>query len=53
VIEGKQYRLDYKNDLSDSAWTAFDSEVATNSVITLRDPSAGAAATRFYRMVLP
>jgi hypothetical protein len=47
---GHTYRLQYKNDLSDSDWTDIAPDiVATNSTIVITDVQ-GAASQRFYRI---
>ena len=50
---GCKYRLDYKNALTDAAWTA--GAWSTNStgsplLMTLTDPSAAGQPQRFYRL---
>jgi hypothetical protein len=52
---GKQYRLEYKNNLSDAAWTVVPGREAitgTGGEMQVDDPqpNAGRAARRFYRV---
>lgn len=49
-VAGSTYTLEYKNSLSDSAWTAIlPSTNGTGGIILLRDPSA-TVPRRFYRI---
>ena len=50
TIAGKTYRLEYKNQLSDPAWTSLGDFVASSSSLTIND-NPGAARQRFYRIV--
>ena len=50
VIEGKTNRLNYKNRLSAPMWTALASNVASNSIIILKDDTVGIERSRFYRL---
>jgi len=54
VIEGKSYRLRYSDRLSNampsSGWAYLGRQPAMNSLITLRDTTAGSATSRFYRL---
>jgi hypothetical protein len=50
---GKNYRIDYKNDLADESWTAFpDAVIADSDVAWTTDFSIGSLSQRFYRIVL-
>jgi hypothetical protein len=47
----KHYRLQYKNTLSDPAWTAVGSDVlATGSITVQADPNIGSNMQRYYRV---
>src|SRR5262245_11093123 len=46
---GKVYRLEYKNSLADSNWTALPLVAGNGHLLTLTDPSAS-PSQRFYRV---
>ena len=46
------YRVEYKNDLSASAWTALTNFTAAANVFSLTDPAAGTNIARYYRVVV-
>jgi len=49
---GRTYRVDYRNDLNETAWTPLGpSQVANGNSINIAD-NIGASAQRFYRVVL-
>jgi alpha-tubulin suppressor-like RCC1 family protein/predicted aconitase with swiveling domain len=47
---GKVYRLEYKNSLTDTNWSAMPLAAGTGGVITLADPTANGSDQRFYRV---
>jgi hypothetical protein len=48
AVEGKTYWLKYKNGLGEAGWTTLGSYVATRSVLTATDLTAGGAPQRYY-----
>jgi len=46
---GRVYRLEYKNSLTDSNWTALPLAAGVAGTLELSDPTA-AGTTRFYRV---
>jgi len=51
TIPGQTYRVQFKNNLSDAAWTDSSGSVTTtNGVVTVTDPTI--LQRRFYRLVL-
>jgi hypothetical protein len=52
AIPGVSYRLQYKNDLGDPAWTDLPGDIpATNGTAVKIDPNALTNLTRFYRLI--
>ena len=52
VVPGRSYRVEYKNALTDSDWTALGANrIATSSVLTVIDAAAD-RPHRFYRVLL-
>lgn len=49
TVVGKTYRLEYKDHLSDPAWTSLGDFPATSGSLTIND-NPGAAGQRFYRI---
>jgi hypothetical protein len=50
---GLVYRVQYKNNLSDSNWQTLGSDVtATSTTATKTDSFVGSASQRFYRILL-
>jgi hypothetical protein len=48
---GKHYRLQYKDELSDSAWQTVGSDITAIDVITIQpDATIGVRDHRFYRV---
>jgi hypothetical protein len=52
AIPGKTYRVDYKNTLSDSAWTPVDVPVVASSTSLTVVDDLGAQPQRFYRIAI-
>ena len=52
-VSGVVYRLDYKDTLTASGWTALVTNTATNSTTSFIDTSSPAPTSRFYRVALP
>jgi hypothetical protein len=50
AVEGRSYRLIYKDSLDDLLWRELEQLTATNSVQTAPDPTFGNAAQRFYQV---
>jgi hypothetical protein len=50
-VSGKTYRVDYKNNLTDTSWTALPSNVIATGPSSSRTDSAN-APRRFYRLVM-
>jgi hypothetical protein len=49
---GRSYRIDYKDDLSDSAWTSLPGTIVAGSeTASAIDTSIASATQRFYRIV--
>ena len=46
------YRVEYKNDLTDPDWTTLTNFTATSSSFIIADPVANTNSTRFYRVVV-
>ena len=55
AVAGKTYSVLYRDDLSSGLWLQLAAVPAqdTNGVVTIYDPTMGAAAARFYRIVTP
>ena len=52
TIVGKTYRVEYKNNLNDTAWTLLGGDrVATSSTLTIED-NIGSQSQRFYRVLV-
>ena len=49
---GKWYAVQYKNSLSDPAWTNLETIVGTGGALLITDPTAIGHPSRFYRIVL-
>jgi hypothetical protein len=49
AISGKRYRVDFKNNLNEAAWTLGTEVTANSSTLTLND-NPGAQPQRFYRI---
>jgi len=50
---GKNYKVQFKNDLTDTVWTDLSGDIVLNgSTASLLDPAAGGQSRRFYRVVL-
>jgi hypothetical protein len=53
-IAGQTYRVQFKNDLNDSAWTDLSGDVTATDPAASKTDSVNAAGNRFYRvLVLP
>jgi len=53
AVPGKTYQLQYRNSLSDSAWTNLPGTVMANGTTAFKlDPARGANSQGFYRVVL-
>ena len=52
AIAGKTYRVEYKNNLNDAAWTPLGgNRLATSATLTI-DDNIGAQQQRFYRVLV-
>lgn len=51
TLAGKTYRVEYKDSLSDSAWTSLGSAILANSDSLTVPDNLGANPQRFYRIV--
>lgn len=52
AIPGLTYRLQYKNNLADAAWTDLPGDItATNGLVLKTDSTTSTNATRFYRII--
>jgi hypothetical protein len=49
---GKSYTVQYKNSLTDPAWTDLEKLVGTGANLSITDPAAAQRPTRFYRVIL-
>ena len=53
AVPGKTYQLQYRNSLSDSAWTNLPGTVMANGTTAFKlDPVRGANSQGFYRVAL-
>jgi hypothetical protein len=53
ALDGKLYRVQYKNDLTDANWTDLNGDVTANGNTANKvDGTIGSAAIRFYRVEL-
>jgi hypothetical protein len=48
---GKSYTVQYKNTLSDPAWTDLETVVGTGGNLPITDAAAAQQRTRFYRVI--
>jgi hypothetical protein len=48
---GRTHTVQYKNALSDPAWTDLETVVGTGANLLIRDATAGEQSSRFYRLV--
>jgi hypothetical protein len=51
-VPGKQYRVQFKNSLSDSAWTDISGDVTATGSTAAKVDNTQSAAARFYRVML-
>jgi hypothetical protein len=51
-LAGKNYRLEYKNNVSDASWTLVGNNIpGLSGTTTALDPAAAGMARRFYRVL--
>jgi uncharacterized repeat protein (TIGR01451 family) len=48
---GTSYTVQYKNSLTDAAWTDLETVVGTGGNLSITDPAATQRPTRFYRVI--
>jgi uncharacterized repeat protein (TIGR01451 family) len=51
--QGKSYTVQYKNNLSDTAWTDLETVVGTGGNLNINDPTPAGLPSRFYRITSP
>jgi hypothetical protein len=49
---GKSYTVQFKNELTDPAWTDLETVAGTGGALTITDPAKAEQPTRFYRVVV-
>jgi len=52
AVAGHTYRLQFKNNLTDPAWTDALPDVTANSATASASDNVGLIANRFYRVML-
>ena len=51
-IPGRTYRVQFKNDLTETAWSDLPGDVTATGTVSSKSDSIGAATQRFYQILL-
>jgi hypothetical protein len=49
-VSGRSYRVEYKNEITDSTWQTLQTITATSSATSVTDPTVPSPVRRFYRV---